>query len=187
MAELFTRLERAAWGGFVTTQGRIFQRIEEDLRRRFGLTHAEFEVLLRLTFADDGRARIQDLAARSLLTRSGTSRVVDRLVRAGHLTREGAEEDGRGAYAVLSARGRDHFMAAAKEHVALVRKEFLSHFSATEQEQLAGFRARLGTTRATPAPVAELVPGNATATALKKRASSTRAPSRRATKKSAPR
>ncbi|MFO0548444.1 MAG: MarR family transcriptional regulator [Polyangiaceae bacterium] len=148
MAELFTRLERAAWGGFVTTQGRIFQRIEEDLRRRFGITHAEFEVLLRLTLSKDGRARIQDLASSSLLTRSGTSRVVDRLVRAGHLTREGADEDGRGAYAVLSARGRDHFLAAAREHVALVREQFLSHFSRDEQELLAGFWARLSEARA---------------------------------------
>lgn len=144
-------------GGFVTTQGRIFQRIEEDLRNRFGLTHAEFEVLLRLTFAEGGRARIQDLAAQSPLTHSGTSRVVAGLVRAGHLTREGARKDGRGAYAVLSARGRDHFIAAAKEHVALVR-EFLSHFSVAEQEQLAGFWARLSATRASAKAAPQTAP-----------------------------
>ncbi|MFO0644088.1 MAG: MarR family transcriptional regulator [Polyangiaceae bacterium] len=148
MGELFTKLERAAWGGFVVAQGRLFQRIEDDLRRKFGITHAELEVLLRLAFEGNGRARIQDLSARSLLSRSGTSRAVDRLVRAGYVDRVGAEEDGRGAYAVLTTRGRTHFLAAAKAHVALVRRDFLSHFSADEQETLAGFWRRIadGTT-----------------------------------------
>jgi DNA-binding MarR family transcriptional regulator len=144
MAELFTPLERAAWGGFIATQSRLFQRIEDDLRRRFGITHAEFEVLLRLSFARDGRARIQDLAAKSLLSRSGTSRAVERLARAGHVAREGAEEDGRGAYAVLTDEGRAHFFAAAKDHVALVRKEFLSHLTGEEMRSLAAIWRRIG-------------------------------------------
>lgn len=143
MAELFTKLERAAWGGFIVTQSRLFQRIEDDLRRRFGITHTEFEVLLRLAFAPDGRARIQDLAAKSLLSRSGTSRAVERLARTGHVEREGAQEDGRGAYAVLTKSGREHFFSAAREHVALVRREFLSHFTDVELELLAGFWRRL--------------------------------------------
>lgn len=143
MSELFDELERAAWGGFIVTQSKLFARIEDDLRRRFHLTHAEFEVLLRLAFAPESRARIQDLAAQSLLTRSGMSRAVDRLARAGHVERHDAAEDGRGSYAVLTASGRSHFMAAAKEHVALVRREFLSHFSRAELEQLAGLWERI--------------------------------------------
>lgn len=143
MSELFTKRERAAWGGLIATQARIFRRIEDDLRHGFGLTHAEFEVLLRLAKAQDGRLRIQDLAARSLITRSGTSRAVDRLARAGHVAREGAEEDGRGAYAVLTDAGREHFLAAAKDHVALVRRELLSRFTDDELDTLAGFWRRL--------------------------------------------
>lgn len=150
MADLFTRLERAAWGGFVVTQGRLFQKIEDDLRRRFGVTHAEFEVLLRLNYAADGRARLQDLAERSLLSRSGTSRAVDRLVRAGYLERHDAEEDGRGAYAVLTARGREHFAAAAKAHVALVRREFLAHFDKAELEVMASLWERLAQAESPP-------------------------------------
>lgn len=143
MPVLFDELERAAWGGFIVAQSRLFQRIEDDLRKRFHVTHAEFEVLLRLTFARDGRARLQELADQSLLTRSGTSRAVERLARAGHVERHGAEEDGRGAYAVLTPTGRAHFLGAAKAHVALVRREFLSHFTRRELRQLAGFWARL--------------------------------------------
>jgi DNA-binding MarR family transcriptional regulator len=143
MSDLFTKLEVAAWGGLVGAQGRLFLRIEDDLRRKSGITHAEFEVLLRLCFATKSRARIQDLAAASLLTRSGTSRVVERLVRAGYVERAGAEEDGRGAYAVLTKVGREHFLTAARQHVALVRREFLSKFSDAELEQMASFWRRI--------------------------------------------
>ncbi|HZN93373.1 MAG TPA: MarR family transcriptional regulator [Myxococcales bacterium] len=142
MGDLFNSLEVAAWGGFVTTQGRLFRRIEDDLRRRSGITHAEFEVLLRLSFSPGGRARIQDLAAASLLTHSGTSRVVDRLFRAGLVDRVDAEEDGRGAYAVLTGEGRARFTAAARGHVDLVRKEFLRHFSQDELKVMASFWKR---------------------------------------------
>lgn len=123
--------------------GKAFLRIEHDLRRKSGITHAEFEVLLRLCFATNSRARIQDLAAASVLTRSGTSRVVERLVRAGYVERAGAEEDGRGAYAVLTKVGREHFLTAARQHVALVRREFLSKFSDAELEQMASFWRRI--------------------------------------------
>lgn len=175
MADLFTRLEIDAWGGFVSTQSRLFQRIEDDLRRRFHITHAEFEALLRLTFAPDGRMRIQDLAARSLLSRSGMSRAIERLSRAGYVAREGAEEDGRGAYAVLTARGRSHFGEAARAHVTLVRREFLSRFTEAELRTLAGFWARL---REPEATAAEATPEPAKAAPHAKKTSRPEASSR---------
>lgn len=143
MSKLFTPLERAAWGGLIVVQSRLFGRIEEDLRQRFRITHAEFEVLLRLALSTTGRARLQQLAEESLLSRSGTSRAVERLARAGHVERHGAAEDGRGAYAVLTASGRAHFFEAAEAHVALVRREFLGKLPAKEQERLASIWARI--------------------------------------------
>lgn len=144
MPDLFTKRERAAWGGFVAAQARMFRLIEADLRARFGLSHPEFEVLLRVYLAPGGRLRLQELAAKNLLSPSGVSRAVDRLVRAGHLSREGAPEDARGAYAVLTPEGRRHFEAAAEAHVALVRREFLEHLDAAEQEQLGAIWERVG-------------------------------------------
>lgn len=141
--ELFTELERGAWSAMVAAQSRLSARIEDDLRRSSGITHAEFEVLLRLAMADSSRLRIQDLAAESLLTHSGTSRLVDRLEGSGFVERARAEEDGRGACAVLTRKGRAHFKAAAKRHVVLVREIFLDHFNSEELEQLASFWARL--------------------------------------------
>ena len=144
MSDLFTPLEVAAWGGFVAAQSRMFRQIEADLQANFGLSHPEFEVLLRIFLHPDGRVRIQELAARSLLSTSGTSRAVNRLVQAGHLRREIAAEDGRGAYARFTTTGRAHFQAAAIAHVALVRRSFLDPLSADEQRQLAALWPRLG-------------------------------------------
>lgn len=143
VAAFFTSTEAAAWGGFLSAHGRLSKRLEENLRRTSGLSHAEYEVLLRLFREDEGRLRIQALAAKSILTHSGTSRLIDRLEGAGLVKRADAEEDGRGAYAVLTEKGREHFIQAVHHHTALVRELFLSHFSPEELEMLGSFWTRL--------------------------------------------
>ncbi len=141
--EFFTNTEAAAWGGFLSTQARILKRLEENLRRNAGLSHAEYEVLLRLFSEDDRRLRIQALAAQSILSHSGTSRLIDRLEGAGLVERAGAEEDRRGAYAVLTEKGSQHFKQAARQHSALVRELFLEHFSPDELTTMGSFWGRL--------------------------------------------
>lgn len=143
MADFFTGPEAAAWGGFISLSSKLSKRLEENLRRSAGLSHAEYEVLLRLVRSDNGRLRIQALAADSVLTHSGTSRLVDRLEGAGFVERADAEEDKRGAYVVLTDHGRAHFMAAAADHTALVHKLFLDHFSAEELETMASLWTRI--------------------------------------------
>jgi DNA-binding MarR family transcriptional regulator len=132
----FDEVERSAWGGVLAVQGGVIRRIEEDLDRHSRLTHPEFEVLLRLAWSLDRRARIQDLAAQSLLTRSGLSRVVERLERKELVTRSRATEDGRGSYAELTAAGADCFAAAEDHHIAFVRSDFLSRFTRDELRTL---------------------------------------------------
>lgn len=143
MPALFTSDEAAAWGGFLSTHGRLSKRLEENLRRTSGLSHAEYEVLLRLFREAEGRLRIQALAERSVLTHSGTSRLIDRLEAAGFVTRAHANEDGRGAYAVLTEKGREHFIQTAQQHTAFVREIFLSLFSPDELKAMGSFWARL--------------------------------------------
>ena len=143
MSSLFTSAEARAWGGFLTTHSRLNRRLEEHLRRSSGLSHAEYEVLLRLFRSEDGRLRIQTLAESSLLTHSGISRLIDRLEGAGLVTRAEAAEDKRGAYAVLTDHGRVHFEDAARRHTALVHDLFLSHFTEDELETMASFWERL--------------------------------------------
>ncbi len=81
--------------------------------------------------------RIQDLAAESILTCSGMSRAVERLVKAGFLSREPASEDRRGAYASLRPEGERLLKAAMDEHVNLVRRHFLSALTADQMTAMA--------------------------------------------------
>ena len=143
MEESFSRIERDAWGGFLTAYARIYRLVEADLQEHSRITHVEFEVLLRLSWEKTHRLRIQDLAARSILTRSGVSRVVERLEKAGLVTREGASEDRRGAYAVLTEDGAERFRTASQAHIAFVRRTFLGLFSDEELKQMTAFWRRV--------------------------------------------
>lgn len=132
MEDRFTGTDQQAWGGFLRTFAVLDQAIDADLQARHGLRHTEFEVLLRLRVAPGGRMRIQELATTSLLTRSGTSRLVNRLEVAGLVTRQVAPEDGRGSYAVLTAAGMQLVDDLRAEHVRFVRERF--HDRLTQQE-----------------------------------------------------
>ena len=143
MSKHFNDLEQNAWGGFLSTYAKMNRIIEEDLQLHSQITHVEFEVLLRLTWNESHRMRIQDLAAQSLLTRSGVSRVVERLEKAGLVTREEAPEDRRGAYAVLTKAGAERFRVAAEKHGERVRESFLRKFSKDELKVMGEFWKRL--------------------------------------------
>ncbi|MBI5944592.1 MAG: MarR family transcriptional regulator [Chloroflexi bacterium] len=143
MSKTFNECEQNAWGGFLSVYGKMSRIIEEDLQSHSHLTHVEFEVLLRLSWNETHQMRIQDLAAESILTRSGVSRVVERLEKAGLVKREEAPEDRRGAYAVLTEAGAERFRIAAQKHGECVRANFLSKFSEDELKTMGEFWARL--------------------------------------------
>lgn len=143
MPKTFTECEQNAWGGFLGTYAKLNRLIEEDLQAHSHITHVEFEVLLRLSWNEAHRMRIQDLAAESILTRSGISRVVERLEKAGLVTREEAPEDRRGAYAVLTESGAERFRVAAQKHGECVRMNFLGKFSEDELKTMGEYWKRL--------------------------------------------
>lgn len=143
MVDDFTPLEQEAWGDLIGMYDRLMRKIDTNLQECHNISHAEFEVLLRLSWEPNHRLRIQDLAARSMLTRSGISRVVERLAHAGLVIREGAHEDRRGTYAVLTEAGLARFQAALATHVAFVRHHFLSYFNKDELGQMAQFWQRV--------------------------------------------
>jgi DNA-binding MarR family transcriptional regulator len=87
--------------------------------------------------------RVSELSAATLLSVSGVSRLVDRLVREGLVAKEACEEDGRGAEAVLTPMGRGRLRAARASHLADVRRRFLARFSDEDLAELAAFWARL--------------------------------------------
>ena len=138
----FSESEGLAWGKLLNVYAVMTRRLEEMLQNQYQLLHEEFEVLLRLQWAEDHRKRIRELAEASVLTHSGMSRLVERLVKAGLVQRESASEDGRGAYAVLTPAGQERIAAAEASNIALVRQFFLNLYSEAELVQMGSFWKR---------------------------------------------
>ena len=90
-----------------------------------------------LAGAEGERMRMCDLAESILLSRSGLTRLVDRLERDGFIKRVSCDADARGAFAKLTPAGRDKLRAARATHLAGVRSLFLDHLSDAEQDMLA--------------------------------------------------
>jgi DNA-binding MarR family transcriptional regulator len=101
-------------------------------------------VLLFLADSSEGRLRMSELADSVLLSRSGLTRLVDRLERQGLLRRESCASDRRGAYAAITQRGRELFDRARATHLDGVRRRFLDHLSADELRSLGELWRRTG-------------------------------------------
>jgi DNA-binding MarR family transcriptional regulator len=132
-----------AWRGLLRTHALLAKRVEAQLDREHKLPLSSYEVLQRLLDAPAGRMRMCDLAEQVQLSRSGLSRLADRLEREGLLSRCSCEHDARGAYACLTDSGRERLSAARETHRSVVCEHFLSHFSAEELRALAGMWERI--------------------------------------------
>jgi DNA-binding MarR family transcriptional regulator len=117
--------------------------LDLELREAHDLSLHEYEVLLLLSDAPDLRMRMSDLAAAVLLSQSGLTRLVDRLVRAGSVERKRCAEDRRGLNAELTEAGRARLEQARPTHLRGIRTRFLDHFDAAELGTLSGFWERV--------------------------------------------
>jgi DNA-binding MarR family transcriptional regulator len=135
--EPLTALELGAWRGMLEAHARLARELDADLQARHALSLSAYEVLMLLSEAPRGRMRISDLSQASLLSVSGMSRLVDRLVRTGLVRKEPCEADARGAEAALTSMGRGRVRAARASHLAGVRSAFLSRFSDDELRAMA--------------------------------------------------
>jgi len=141
--ELLTPLELDAWRGMLRAHAALVSRLDADLRAAHGLSLGSYEALMLLGTSPRKRLRISELSAATLLSVSGMSRMVDRLVREGLVVRESCEEDGRGAEVALTPSGRGRLRAARASHLAGVRREFLSRFSDDELATMRDFWSRV--------------------------------------------
>jgi DNA-binding MarR family transcriptional regulator len=128
----FDAAELAAWRGMLQVNAQVTAALDAQMRAEHGLSVSSYEVLLFLADAPDRRLRMSQIADRVLLSRSGLTRLVDRLVQLGYVTRCAAEADGRGSYAELTDAGLDKFHAAQRTHREGVRTYFLDHLSTTD-------------------------------------------------------
>jgi len=128
--------ELAAWRGFLRTHGVLVARLDRELRAEHGMPLAAYDVLVQLHAAAGRRLRMRELADAVLLSRSGLTRLVDRLVEQGLVAREPCPDDARGSFAVLTRSGARALREARPTHLAGVRRLFLAPLSGEQQEGL---------------------------------------------------
>lgn len=133
------------WRAFLRAHARLVRRLESDLLERHNLPLPWYDVLVRLLEADDRRLRMTELAERVMLSPSGLTRLVDRLVQEGLVRREHAERDGRGFYAVLTDAGYDRLRAASGTHLRGIRDYVISKYTEAELAEVAQYLSRLDT------------------------------------------
>ena len=139
MATTISRLdgrELRAWRGMLHVHAQLSKALDAQLVAEHGLPLTSYEVLMYLSDADGGRMRMNELADSVLLSRSGLTRLVDRLERDGYMERCSCAHDARGAFAVLTPAGREKVEAARITHLAGVRELFLSRFTDEELDTL---------------------------------------------------
>jgi DNA-binding MarR family transcriptional regulator len=133
----------AAWRALLEAHAAITDLLERELEQERGLPLSKFEVLLKLAEAPEGRMRMLELAQSVLLSKSGLSRLVDRMEAAGLVRRERCPSDRRGAYAVLTDEGRRVLRRAAPVHLRGIQEHFAGKLDDHEVRVLADALGRV--------------------------------------------
>jgi DNA-binding MarR family transcriptional regulator len=139
-AELPERRGLDAWVSLLQAHATLLRRLESDLERETGLALADFDVLAQLARAG-GEMRMTELAARALISRSGMTRRVTRLVEEGLVRRADADADGRGVVVALTDAGLARLAETAPVHARGISKLFVSKL---DDQELAILEGALG-------------------------------------------
>jgi DNA-binding MarR family transcriptional regulator len=129
MTERLTEQQLAAWRAFITAHATVIRRIEQDLTAADVIPLAWYDVLIELYEAPARRMRLHELADAVVLSRSGLTRLIDRLEHAGLLMRESDASDRRGAYAVLTEAGIHAMRRAWPIYARGIHTFFARHLS----------------------------------------------------------
>ena len=124
--------QQQAWRSYIIGTARLLERLDRDLREAHGLSLPEYEVLVRLSEADDRSLRMAELASSMSHSRSRTTHTISRLEAAGLVKRFTCDSDGRGRWATLSDKGMAVLKEAAHTHVRGVREHLVDRLSADE-------------------------------------------------------
>jgi DNA-binding MarR family transcriptional regulator len=135
--------ELAAWRAFLRAHATVTRRLEADLLAEHDLPLASYDVLVQLSEAPGRQLRMTELAERVLLSRSGLTRLVDRLERDQLVERRACPSDARGTLAVLTEAGLERLRAAWPTHLRGVSEQVTSRFTAEEVAVLAELLGRL--------------------------------------------
>jgi DNA-binding MarR family transcriptional regulator len=135
--------ELAVWRLFLRAHSRLTRRLEADLIAEHSLPLASYDVLLTLVEAPNRRLRMTELADRVVLSRSGMTRLVDRLEREGLVVREACANDARGMFTVLTDAGYQRLRKASRTHLRGIDEYAVSKLTPDELETFGKTLAKL--------------------------------------------
>ena len=144
-----------AWRGFLLSHAAITRELDADLVARHGLTSRDYEVLLFLAQEPERMLAMSELSKRTMLTRSGVTRLVDGLCRIELVERVSCPNDARVSYAKITDAGLKRLREAGRTHIEGIRQTFLQYFTEEEVGQLADLLGRLPGADAAPACTVE--------------------------------
>ncbi len=125
-----------AWRALLQAENVVLRKIEADMQRAGVIALTWYDVLLELNAVPGRRLRMQDLAARTVLSRTRVSRLVDELQAQDLVVREPDPADGRVSFAVLTATGRSSLKVAAPIYLAGIKAHFTDHLTTTERSHI---------------------------------------------------
>lgn len=112
------------WSGLLFAHARVMRALEDDMLEQHGLPLSWFDVMGRVKQAPEQRLRMHELEDASVFTRSGMTRLVDRIEAAGFVTRERSPGDRRGVYVAITEAGSEKIDAVWPDHVASIERHF---------------------------------------------------------------
>ena len=142
-AGVLSHQQLLAWRQFLRAHALVTRRLESDLMSEQQLPLASYDVLVQLVEAPRRRLRMSELAERVLLSRSGLTRLVDRLEREGLVGREPCEDDARGLYSVLTDAGYERLRGATGTHLRGVAEHAMGRLDNDEARQLFALLSRI--------------------------------------------
>jgi DNA-binding MarR family transcriptional regulator len=122
-----------AWRGVLFAHAHVIREVESYLQSEHDLALSWFDVLSRLSGAPENRLRMSELSEAALFTRSGLTRLVDRIEEAGMVRRERITGDRRGVSVVLTPAGKKKFEDAFEGHKAIIEQAFASKMSPSQR------------------------------------------------------
>lgn len=153
MTQWLSDQEQQHWRSWLAAYLLLPDRLGRDLQRDSGLTFADYEILVRLSEADGRRLRMSDLASITMSSRSRLSHQIDRMQKAGLVSREQCSDDKRGFFAVMTERGWQTLVAAAPGHVDSVREHLVDVLTPEEFAELGRISQKLADAAAEDEPL----------------------------------
>jgi len=125
-----------AWRALLTAFARVNGVLADEMDAETALPLARYEILLLLIQAEDGALRPSELAERRRLSRSGATRLIDRLDRDGLVERRSCGTDRRGNLVTLTPKGEEAFRKAGRVHLRGIEEHVGSHLTSDEMAEL---------------------------------------------------